>query len=277
MKVVVIGIGLIGGSFARDLRRAFPGAEILGMDRDASHMAKALELGLVDDARWQAFSSKREAIEVERGRVWPDLPRHIQRRYDDFIARVEFFGDTVDAITLIDPLRGTVLEELDELTLFPSSHFVTGKDNLRRAMRTIKEELRLRLDELHAANRLVDPTGCGDAFVAGLLSQLTTLELRSETPGAEQMEKILMYANATGALTAQMKGVIPALHLVGQQLGLEGSGRGTSQRGEHGFDRGIELLQGEVSQFHGRFVPLGIHQQHPSQGTDFHRSVLPAR
>jgi len=48
MKVVVIGIGLIGGSFARDLRRVAPEAEILGMDREESHMAQALELGLVD-------------------------------------------------------------------------------------------------------------------------------------------------------------------------------------------------------------------------------------
>jgi prephenate dehydrogenase len=48
MKVVVIGIGLIGGSFARDLRGVSPGAEILGMDRDSAHMARAVELGLVD-------------------------------------------------------------------------------------------------------------------------------------------------------------------------------------------------------------------------------------
>lgn len=48
MKVIVIGIGLIGGSFARDLRRVSPGVEVLGMDRDESHMARALELGLVD-------------------------------------------------------------------------------------------------------------------------------------------------------------------------------------------------------------------------------------
>ncbi|XOF32232.1 MAG: excinuclease ABC subunit UvrB [Candidatus Electrothrix sp. YB6] len=75
---------------------------------------------------------------------------------EDQAVRVEFFGDTIDAISIIDPLRGVVLEEMDELTLFPSSHFVTGKENLRRAMRTIKEELHERLDELHTANRLVE-------------------------------------------------------------------------------------------------------------------------
>jgi prephenate dehydrogenase len=48
MKVIVIGIGLIGGSFARDLRKIYPNAEILGKDRDQTHMVRALELGLVD-------------------------------------------------------------------------------------------------------------------------------------------------------------------------------------------------------------------------------------
>jgi excinuclease ABC subunit B len=75
---------------------------------------------------------------------------------EDKAIRVEFFGDTIDSITVIDPLRGVVLEEVDELTLFPSSHFVTGKENLERAMGTIKEELRLRLEELYQENRLVE-------------------------------------------------------------------------------------------------------------------------
>jgi len=61
MKIVVIGIGLIGGSFARDLRRVNPGAEILGMDRDESHMARAVELGLVDR---EAVDADLEAADV---------------------------------------------------------------------------------------------------------------------------------------------------------------------------------------------------------------------
>jgi prephenate dehydrogenase len=48
MKAVVIGTGLIGGSFARDLRRIMPQAEILGRDLKESHLNKALELGLID-------------------------------------------------------------------------------------------------------------------------------------------------------------------------------------------------------------------------------------
>lgn len=59
--------------------------------------------------------------------------------------------------------------------------------------------------------KTVDATGCGDAFVAGLLSQLTVTDLLAEMPAVEQISQIVKYANATGALTAQTKGVIPAL------------------------------------------------------------------
>ena len=87
-----------------------------------------------------------------RGDVIDIFPVH----EEDHAVRVEFFGDTVDVISIIDPLRGVVLEDVEELTVFPSSHFVTSRENLQRAMGTIKEELRERLEELYAENRLVE-------------------------------------------------------------------------------------------------------------------------
>ncbi len=87
-----------------------------------------------------------------RGDVIDIFPVH----EEEHAVRVEFFGDTIDAVSIIDPLRGVVVEDVKELTVFPSSHFVTSQDNLQRAMGTIKDELRLRLDELYADNRLVE-------------------------------------------------------------------------------------------------------------------------
>jgi excinuclease ABC subunit B len=87
-----------------------------------------------------------------RGDVIDIFPVH----EEEHAVRVEFFGDTVEAISIIDPLRGVVVEDVEELTVFPSSHFVTSQDNMQRAMGTIKEELVLRLDELYAENRLVE-------------------------------------------------------------------------------------------------------------------------
>ncbi len=97
------------------------------------------------------FSFHRGTFRV-RGDVIDIFPVHEEER----ALRVEFFGDTIDSITLIDPLRGVVLEDLEQTAVFPGSHFVTGQDNLDKAMRSIQDELQLRLAELHAANRLVE-------------------------------------------------------------------------------------------------------------------------
>ena len=87
-----------------------------------------------------------------RGDVIDIFPVH----EDEKAIRVEYFGDTIEAITVIDPLRGVVLDRLDEYTVFPGSHFVTSKDRLQKAIRTIQEELKERLEILHRENRLVE-------------------------------------------------------------------------------------------------------------------------
>jgi excinuclease ABC subunit B len=75
---------------------------------------------------------------------------------EDRAIRVEFFGDTINSIAVIDPLRGVVLERLEEYTVFPGSHFVTTKDRLNNAIETIKAELKQRLDYFHENKRLLE-------------------------------------------------------------------------------------------------------------------------
>jgi excinuclease ABC subunit B len=87
-----------------------------------------------------------------RGDVLDIFPVH----EEDKSIRIEFFGDSVEAISVIDPLRGEVLERLAEYTVFPGSHFVTSKDRLQRARETIKVELVDRLEFFHQENRLVE-------------------------------------------------------------------------------------------------------------------------
>lgn len=54
MKGIIIGIGLIGGSFARDLKKVHPGITLLGIDQNAGHLQRAIELGLLDGkAEWE--------------------------------------------------------------------------------------------------------------------------------------------------------------------------------------------------------------------------------
>ncbi|HWE23351.1 MAG TPA: excinuclease ABC subunit UvrB, partial [Myxococcales bacterium] len=70
--------------------------------------------------------------------------------------RVELFGDMVESIKEIDPLRGKVLAEIDKTSVFPSSHYVTSTERRRRAILDIREELQGRLAELRAQNKLLE-------------------------------------------------------------------------------------------------------------------------
>jgi len=97
------------------------------------------------------FSFHRSTFRV-RGDVIDIFPAHEEER----AIRVEYFGDTIESITVIDSLRGVVIAELDEYTVFPGSHFVTSKDRMQLALRTIQDELKVRLEFLHAENRLVE-------------------------------------------------------------------------------------------------------------------------
>src|SRR5512141_1577798 len=70
--------------------------------------------------------------------------------------RIEFFGDTVERIQEFDPLRGVALAELDKVALFPHSHYGSAPETRKRAIGGIRDELRGRLVELKAQNKLVE-------------------------------------------------------------------------------------------------------------------------
>lgn len=69
--------------------------------------------------------------------------------------RIEFFGDEIDRICEIDTLTGVVLNNKKTISLFPASHFVTSDEKLQHAIKTIKEELEERLQELKNDNKLL--------------------------------------------------------------------------------------------------------------------------
>jgi excinuclease ABC subunit B len=75
---------------------------------------------------------------------------------EDRALRIEFFGDVVESIHEFDPLRGATLAEIDKAAIFPNSHYVSAPETRKRAIDGIREELRGRLGELKAANKLVE-------------------------------------------------------------------------------------------------------------------------
>lgn len=70
--------------------------------------------------------------------------------------RIEFFGDEVDRITEISPLTGEIINEPDQVTIFPGSHYVTPHDKLQIAIQKIKHEFELRTDEFESQNKLLE-------------------------------------------------------------------------------------------------------------------------
>jgi len=101
---------------------------------------------------------ERNDIDFSRGtfRVRGDVVEIFPAYEEDRAIRIEFFGDTIDAISEIDPLRGKRLRKLNKVPIYPNSHYVTGKGRLKTAIRAIREELKQRLEELASQNKLLE-------------------------------------------------------------------------------------------------------------------------
>jgi len=76
--------------------------------------------------------------------------------YSETAYRIAMFGDEIERLVEFDPLTGEVLDEFDQITIFPAKQFVTEEDNLRQALHNIERELEERLAELKSANRLLE-------------------------------------------------------------------------------------------------------------------------
>jgi len=108
--------------------------------------------------RLVAVQYERNDYDFHRGtfRVRGDVVEVFPANEDSIALRIELFGDVVDAISRIDPLRGAVLERVDRVHIYPASHYVTEANQLARAFETIQEELADRLAFLRQRNRLLE-------------------------------------------------------------------------------------------------------------------------
>ena len=70
--------------------------------------------------------------------------------------RIDFFGDEIEAVSEIDPLRGILKKRLNRITIYPASHYVTQKNILQNAAKTITSELKQRIDYFRANNKLIE-------------------------------------------------------------------------------------------------------------------------
>ncbi|MEZ4406909.1 MAG: excinuclease ABC subunit UvrB [Polyangiales bacterium] len=101
---------------------------------------------------------ERNDTDFHRGafRVRGDVVEVFPAYEEDVAIRVSFFGDTVDEIAEVDPLRGKVLRKVRGVEIFPGSHYVTPKQRMSRAINNIRDELRERLRELELQGKLIE-------------------------------------------------------------------------------------------------------------------------
>jgi len=138
---------------------------IYGIGAAEAYLGMKIDLARGVEVRRDAVLRRLVEIQYERNDV--DFSRGTFRVRGDVVEifpayerekaiRIEWFGDEIETIAEVDPLRGKVLRKVDEVSIFPGSHYVTPADRLVKAMTGIKEELRGRLVELKNANKLVE-------------------------------------------------------------------------------------------------------------------------
>ncbi|MGP5602398.1 excinuclease ABC subunit UvrB [Corynebacterium casei] len=76
--------------------------------------------------------------------------------YEERAVRIEFFGDDIDALYYIHPVTGDMIEKVDELRIFPATHYVAGPERMEKAVQAIKEELAERLADLENRGKLLE-------------------------------------------------------------------------------------------------------------------------
>jgi excinuclease ABC subunit B len=138
---------------------------IYGIGAAEAYLGMKLDLAQGVEVRRDAVLRRLVEIQYERNdvdfargsfRVRGDTVEIFPAYENEKAIRVEWWGDEIESISEVDPLRGKVLRKVDEVSIFPGSHYATGAEQLVKARDSIRIELRQRLAELKAANKLVE-------------------------------------------------------------------------------------------------------------------------
>jgi excinuclease ABC subunit B len=139
------------------------GATVLKLRTGGKYRRDAVLRHLVD----LQYQRNDQALGRARFRVRGDT-LELQPASEEFVVRIEFFGDEVERITEIDPLTGELLQDRREANVYPATHFVTPADKLKEAIVDIEAEMEVRVAELEAEGR---------ALEGARLRQRTTFDL----------------------------------------------------------------------------------------------------
>ncbi len=109
-------------------------------------------------ARLVSIQYERNDYDFHRGtfRVRGDRVDIFPAHEEEKAVRIEFFGDYIDTLSEIDPLRGNRINQKSRIVIYPATHYVTRKQTRKRAVNTIKEELKERIDYFRVENKLLE-------------------------------------------------------------------------------------------------------------------------
>ncbi len=138
---------------------------IYGLGAPEDYLAMRVELSVGAEMDRETLLRSLVAIQYERNdmdfhrgvfRVRGDRVEIFPAYEEDKAIRVDFFGDEIETISEIDPLRGIVSNRLQHTAIFPASHYVTQKTTLKRAIDSIMLELKDRIDFFRNENQLIE-------------------------------------------------------------------------------------------------------------------------
>ena len=134
--------------------------ECLRKAQKAKRLERAFQCPVPDEvmAKLIEIQYDRNDMDFHRGtfRVRGDVLEIIPAYESDTAIRVEFFGDEIDRISEIDILTGEVKDELKHIAIFPASHYVVDRENIKRAVADIEEELEERVKEFKRNDKLLE-------------------------------------------------------------------------------------------------------------------------
>ncbi|WP_296179773.1 excinuclease ABC subunit UvrB [uncultured Mobiluncus sp.] len=122
------------------------------------HLTRGMQIGRQDlIKRFVQMQYNRNDVEFTRGnfRVRGDTIDIIPM-YEELGVRVEMFGDEIDALALLHPVTGATLHEVNEIYVFPASHYVAGPERMERALAGIEHELEQRCKWFHDQGKLLE-------------------------------------------------------------------------------------------------------------------------
>ncbi|MBJ7421540.1 MAG: excinuclease ABC subunit UvrB [Ilumatobacteraceae bacterium] len=137
---------------------------IYGMGDPGEYRGHLLELHVGVDYDQRSILSRLVDLQYDRNdmtlgrgnfRVRGDTIE-VHPAYEETVTRLEMFGDTVERISVVDPVTGETLRDLSEVVVFPATHYVAGEERMRVAMEGIEKELAERLQVFESQNKLLE-------------------------------------------------------------------------------------------------------------------------